>query len=219
MSTFKILSKKLNQAIAGFAVVAGCLLPGATQAVTIRPLPPVTIQETFDPSQGQGEYTVSNQSGSGIYAFFVGNNLATGVGKSEQALPSWTGAVISRSDWENGNISWFGFRDLARIGPGGWTPPDTTQLSWDSIFGSDYTKAAGYWSDGFGEIIPEAIANGETRGGFLFYSQVPASPFVAFDSSGGIVGQGATSVVPLPPAVLLFGSALAGFVGLRKRQR
>jgi len=141
------------------------------------------------------------------------------VGKSEQAPPSWTGAVISRSDWENGNISWFGFGDLARIGPGGWTPPDTTQLSWDSIFGSDYFQAAGYWSDGFGEIIPEAIADGETRGGFLFYSQVPASPFVAFDSSGGIVGQGATSVVPLPPAVLLFGSALAGFVGLRKRQR
>ncbi|GEM_PF-5764899 len=45
MSTFKILSKKLNQAIAGFTVVAGCLLPGATQAVTIGPLspPPVTI--------------------------------------------------------------------------------------------------------------------------------------------------------------------------------
>ena len=211
-----------------FFIAVSSMLPLQANAFTTAPT--VEILEIFDASVGEGEYIVTNNSGEDIYAFFVGNNQATQTDKGDNPLlNSWNSRVITRDVWESGSIPFpvdlflrsHHSEDPDDIEPtfpleNAWTPPVTTILSWDNIFGAGFTQAVGYWSDGFREIPQTHIENGSTENGFLFSSPVPASPFIAFGNNG-ITGQGTTTVVPLPSAILLFGSGLLGFVGLKRK--
>ncbi len=184
-------------------LITSALVSGAANAIIIN--------ETFDFTVGEGEFTVTNDSTDGLYAFFVGNDTASGADKSDPTLASWLPTVVSRTQWENGTIGFPTFESV-------WTPPDTTTISWDATFGAGTNQALGYWSDGFGEVPQAPIAAGTTQGGFIFYAGIPNSPFIAFGTNG-VIGQGNTNVVPVPAAIWLFGSGLIGLVGLARRKK
>ena len=203
----------MKRILLSLTLTTSVLLSGAVSAAVI-------IDETFDAGLGQGEFTVTNNSGEGLFAFFVGNETATGADKSDPALAAWRPSLISRAQWETGSIA---FPEPSRGGPivdvfATWTAPDTTTISWDATFGVGTTQALGYWVDGFNEVPQTPIADGTTQAGFIFYAPSPNSPFIAFGANG-IIGQGNTSVVPVPAAVWLFGSGLLGLAGVARRRK
>jgi len=195
------------------AVVAS-LVPLASLAVTIN--------ETFDPELQVGQYSVNNNSTEAVYAFVVGNNTATftdGGEFQDVVLPEiWSSDIIYRADWVNGN-SIFGYGAV-----NSWTVPDTSTLSWDSIFGIDILQVVSYWVvDDTAAIFgisgtSTPILPGEVRSQFTFEASLPASPFIAFGQNGGTVDQGETiTAVPVPAAAWLFVSGLLGFAGAARK--
>lgn len=202
----------MKRILLSLALITSAVSSGTASAAVI-------IDETFNAGIGQGEFTVTNNSGEGLFAFFVGNNTATGADKSDPALAAWHPSLVSRTQWENGTIA---FPNAGRVGllVGGnsWTPPDTTTISWDATFGAGTNQALGYWVDGFGEVPQTPLADGTTQAGFIFYSALPNSPFIAFGTNG-VIGQGNTNVVPVPAAVWLFGSGLIALVGVARRRK
>lgn len=218
----KIILSALFLAITALNQIHAAVAIGTNQPVTILE----TFQQTTDYSYGtetKGEFTVINNSSSDIYAFFVANNTAHQADKTynefdsvtgSPILESWNPTVITRADWESGNINFPESNPFLEV----WTPPDTTQISWDDTFGPNATKAFGYWTDGFFEVAQRAILSGETVSGFLFYSLVPNSPAVAFGKDGDIVALGHTTVVPLPGTIWLFSFGLV-FLGRFKAKK
>jgi len=172
----------------------------------------VQINESFNPIFNEGEFTVINDSVDDIFAFFVANNNALQADKAGgPVLDSWRPAVTTRSDWVNGIV-------FSALRESIWTPPDTSQIDWDNVFGATFDRALAYWSDGFLEIPQASIAAGSTENGFLFISDTPASPWIAFGVNGTVAtGVTNNTVVPAPTAVWLFGSGVVGLAGLFRR--
>lgn len=183
----------------------------------------VTINETFitPPVYGPGdaEFTVTNDSGSDIYAFFVANDSATNTWTNNNG---WNDSIMSSAEWnhEATNINYLGGYD---------NPVYTSTLgSFDALF-SGYNQVLMYSFNYYNfnglEANPDAqpIANGATVGDFNFTTQILASPFVAIDINGNIVGSGeavhGVSAVPVPAAAWLFGSGLLGLVGFARRKK
>jgi len=182
------------------------------QAVTIN-----EGWESFDPELGYGvaEYTVSNNSGSAIYAFVVGNNDATNVWSNNNG---WNSTTIDAFEWNDAetNINYLGAID---------NPVFTSSLGkFEDLF-TGYSQALMYSFNYFNQkglnANPDAqpIASGSTVGGFFFTTEELASPFIAIDINGNIVGSGeAINAVPVPAAIWLFGSGLLGLVGIARRK-
>jgi len=183
----------------------------------------VSINETFitPPVYGPGdaEFTVSNNSGSDIYAFFVANDDATNTWTDNNG---WDNYILSKADWNdaNTNINYLGGYD---------NPIYTSAIgSFDNLF-AGYNQVLMYTFSYYNfnglEANPDAqpIANGTTVGGFNFTTQILASPFVAIDLSGTIVGAGeashGVSAVPIPAAAWLFVSGFLGLIGVAKRKK
>jgi len=224
MATLCKLGKlgKLPIALAA-AVLAGLLAPPAMAVV---------IQETFDPLSGQGEYTVVNDSGFDIFAFAVRNDSLMDVSleDSDDRLAAWEGFMISRDEWDNDDVEgWPVFANL----PSEIDPP--TLGSFETLFGPGTTEDSFVAFYLLTELDPgptsaiTTINPGMIEGGFLFESDVPASPFVVFgvDYSGPdpvpFTQQGQTqltSAIPEPAALSLHGAGLAllAFFAGRKRK-
>lgn len=190
------------------ALVTSALALGAANASYV-PANGITINEAI--TEPHGEYTVTNGSNAGIYAFFVGND-AEYASVSNQTLGPWNSMVqVTSEDWQKG---------LVFSGAKSWTPPDTTKITW--LFGNA-GYAVGYWSSSTPQQmgttkIGVPIAAGTTQGGFDFSTFTMMDPkFIAFGQNGGIIGQG--SVVPIPAAAWLFGSGLIGLVALARRRK
>lgn len=180
----------------------------------------VIIEEqwlAYDPliGGGEAEYTVTNDSASSIYAFFVANDNATNVWSTNNG---WNSTTIESFEWDNpdSNINYLGGVD---------NPIYTTSLGLFADLFTGYNQALmytfNYYNQNGLDANPDAlpIAVGDTVGGFFFTTEELASPFVAIDQNGNIVGTGnAVHVVPVPAAVWLFGSGLIGLVGVARRK-
>lgn len=183
----------------------------------------ISINETFitPPFYGPGdaEFTVTNDTGSDIYAFFVANDDATNTWTNNNG---WNDTIMSSFEWNdaNTNINYLGGYD---------NPVYTSSIgSFDELF-SGYNQVLMYTFNYYNfnglDSNPDAqpIANGTTVGGFNFTTQILASPFVAIDLNGTIVGSGqathGVSSVPVPAAAWLFASGLLGLVGFSRRKK
>ncbi|MCH9698232.1 MAG: VPLPA-CTERM sorting domain-containing protein [Gammaproteobacteria bacterium] len=192
----------------------------------------VIVQEDFNGSRGH--LTVTNSSAQPIYAFAVGNNDAFqafgwsgGLNRLEELIPDeldhrWGASVISRTAWERGNLGPNG-NSFGENATDAWTVPDTTTLSWDDLFGSEFTRIVSYWV--VGENTPlldepgtfsSPISTGSSQSHFFFFSQNAFSPFVAFGDNGSIIAQGQTNV-PVPAAFWLFGTAIIALSGVKRQ--
>ena len=160
-------------------------------------------------SQGEGQYTVINDTATDIYAFAVGNDYPTSFQpQAYDSLVRWDAQLVTSADWDLGVNMYFnnGVVSTASVGAFADLFP-----SFSSVFLYSFVAD---WSS--------PIVAGATEGGFIFGSQVLASPFVAIDGNGGIIDNHATvhvSTVPLPAAAWLFSFGLAalGLVGRRRR--
>ena len=173
----------------------------------------VSISVSYNTTFQSGEFTVMNDSASDVFAIFVADNGAIQADKTGDALESWAPRVFTRSQWETGTVYFPDFDSPL------WTAPDTTLLSWDNIFGAEYDRGFGYWTDGFGEVEQSPIAAGTTQDGFLFYSDtnLPISSWMVYGADSIIATN--NTVVPVPAAAWLFGSALLGLAGIGRKRR
>ncbi len=194
----------------------------------------VDVLEDFNPSQTRGQLTVSNNSATPIYAFAVGNNDASGAfgfgANSFAGLvnPSelnnlWAASVIHKSEWES-NTSNFG-----NFGTNAWTVPDTSTAAydWDTLFGSAFDTIVSYWVVdpdasllGFGGqgLFSTSINSGSSQSHFFFESEQAFSPFITLGNDGTVTASGETTLVPIPAAIWLFGSALLGLFHISRRK-
>lgn len=185
----------------------------------------VIVQEDFNGSLGQ--LTVTNSSAQPVYAFAVGNNDAFQAfgwkadrNRLDALIPDgeknnrWGASVISRTGWESGNIGSNG-NSFGLNANNAWTVPDTTTLSWDDLFGSEFTRIVSYWVVGENtplllddpNALSSPISSGSTQSHFFFFSRNAFSPFVAFGNDGTVIARGETTV-PIPATVWLLGTAL-----------
>ncbi len=200
-------------------------------AVTITD---VNVVEDFNPSTERGQLTVNNISPQPIYAFAVGNNDASGAfgfgANSFAGLvnPSelnnlWAASVIHRSRWE-ANTSGFG-----RFGSNTWTAPDTSTAAynWDTLFGSAFDTIVSYWvvdpdasllGGGGHGLFSTPISSGTSQSHFFFESKQAFSPFITLGMDGAVTASGETTLVPIPAAIWLFGSALIGLFRISRRK-
>lgn len=136
-------------------------------------------------------FTVTNNSDSlNLVAFSVGNSLGPWVRSSPA---NWEGQAV---------YSWNGTLDPLLESEG-----YTAGFSWEVADGD----------------ISYGVAPGGTLGGFIGESGGPQSSFVAYleDSEGNqsvFTGE-TTSVVPIPAAAWLFGTALFGLAGVSRRKK
>jgi len=184
----------------------------------------VTISEAwvnYDPliGGGEAEYTVTNDTSSAIYAFIVGNDVAT---NSWSENNGWNSNIVSSFEWDNPEIN----MSINFLG-GVDNPIYTNELGAFSTLFAGFEQAIMYTFNVYNQngldANPDAlpIASGATRGGFSFTTEILASPFIAIDQSGNIVGSGNAvhvPAVPVPAAVWLFGSGLLGLVGFARRK-
>jgi len=194
------------------AVAALFLATSSAQAVIIE-----EQWTDYDPliGGGEAEYTVINDSGSSIYAFFIANDTATNNWSTNNG---WDSRNIFASEWDSpdSTINYLGGVD---------NPIFTAELGLFSDLFTGYEQVLmytfNYYNQNGLDANPDAlpIAAGDTVGGFFFTTEELASPFVAIDQSGAIVGAGeAVHVVPVPAAVWLFGSGLIGLAGISRRK-
>jgi len=173
----------------------------------------VSIEEHWN--AGSGYFAVTNNStATNLHAFAVANDSFTEVWTASSS--EWVAQLIGRAEWEVGFAWAAAFGSPIFDGPDGWTPPDTSSVTWDTYFGSAYDQVALYATGfdlGGGTYANMPIAPGDTNDQFFFSSEGPASPFVAFGPDG-ILGSGETTVVPIPPAVWLLGSAVIGLIAV-----
>lgn len=202
----------MKNLVKSLAIAAFFLVATSAQAVIIE-----ERWVDFDPTIGGGEaeYTVINNSGSDIYAFFIANDVATNVGTINNG---WNSRTIDAFEWDSAesNVNFLGAAD---------NPIYTADLGLFADLFTGYEQAIMYTFNVYNQngldANPDAlpIAAGATRAGFSFTTEILASPFIAIDQSGLIVGQGeAVHVVPVPAAVWLFGSGLMGLVGCARRK-
>jgi len=171
----------------------------------------------YDPliGGGEAEYTVINNSGSSIYAFFIANDTATNIWSTNNG---WNANTIEAFEWDSpeSNINYLGDVD---------NPIYTADLGSFADLFTGYNQVLmytfNYYNQNGLDANPDAlpIAAGDTVGGFFFTTEMLASPFVTIDQSGNIVGTGdAVHVVPVPAAAWLLGSALIGLAGFARRK-
>jgi len=202
----------MKNLVKSLAIVVVFLAASSAQAVIIE-----EQWTNYDPliGAGEAEYTVTNDSGSSIYAFFIANDTATNNWSTNNG---WDSRNILANEWDNpaSTINYLGGVD---------NPVYTAELGLFSDLFIGYEQVLmytfSYYNQNGLDANPDAlpIAAGDTVGGFFFTTQELASPFIAIDQSGAIVGAGeAVHVVPVPAAVWLFGSGLLGFVGIARRK-
>ncbi len=203
----------MNHLVKSLTLAALFLAASSAQAIIIE-----ERWVAYDPfiGGGEAEYTVTNNAGSSIYAFFVANDRATNVGSTNNG---WDSRIIEAFEWDSpeSNINFLGGVD---------NPVYTTSLGlFDDLF-TGYNQALmytfNYYNQNGLDANPDAlpIAVGDTVGGFFFTTEMLASPFVAIDQNGTIIGTGeAVNVVPVPAAAWLFGSGLIGLVGVARRRK
>jgi hypothetical protein len=202
-------------------------------AVTITD---VDVLEDFNPSQTRGQLTVSNISAAPIYAFAVGNNDASqafghgaGNGSLTNLIPPgersnlWVSNVVTRASWESNDTD-FG---IGKFAGSAWAAPDTSTLSWNDLFGSEFNKIIAYWVvDESAPLLVNTgpstfsspITSGSSQSHFFFFSGQANSPFITFGQNGTVTARGETTVVPIPAAFWLFGSALLGLFPITRRK-
>lgn len=201
------------------AVVMG--LSASAQAIMVAP---VSINEIYDPSTGEGHFDVFNNSSSGLYMFAVAND---GVKSSWSNRPDWATGIVQKADWNADalnaiNLSMAPWTGMA---PTGWTLPTIGTNSWDSLFGASTNQVVVYMTGiDFFDVASYAdnhlVPGGASLNEFRFSTNLLASPFVAWDENGNILMQGNTSetVVPVPAAIWLLGSGLLGLAGVARRR-
>jgi len=196
----------------------------ATLLIAASNVQAVTVSEAwvnYNPliGGGEAEYTVTNDTGSDIYAFIVGNDAATNTSTSNNG---WDSTIVSSFEWDdlevNMSINFLGGVD---------NPIYTSDLGAFNTLFAGFNQAIMYTFNVYNQngldANPDAlpIASGATRGGFNYTTEILASPFIAIDQSGNIVGSGNAvhvSAVPVPAAVWLFGSGLLALAGFARRK-
>lgn len=198
----------LNKNILGlvFSIVSILIYAPTSLAIAVGPTPNATVTEVFNLSNGQGQFTLDNQTGNDIYAFVVANNQATSASSN-----FWGADVISISDWVNG----YTFTNVPGVI---WTVPDTAQLNWNDFF-LGFTQVVAYWVIDNPQSIP--VLNGASSSDFFFQSTAPNSPFIVIDNSGNVVTSGDTSVttVPIPATVWMFVSGILALFGMNRSRK
>jgi len=166
-------------------------------------------------SQGEGQYTVINNTATDIYAFAVGNDYPTGnYPDASSSSVGWEAMTVTATDWDLGIDMYFW--DSITFAS---TTVSTSSLGAFADLFPGYSSAFLY--SYFTDISWSPIMAGSTESGFMFGSQLLGSPFVAIDFNGGIVDAHNAvhvSAVPLPAAVWLFSFGL-GALGLVARRR
>ena len=163
----------------------------------------VTINESLVGNTGY--YSVTNNTEEAIWLFAVSHTAASNAQTTRNyyntsPLSLFGAETISKVDWNAG---------LDSMGVG-------SDYDFDTYFGSDTLVNVYFELDGFG------ISAGETTGNqFSFTAIALASNWIALGVNGGVYTgtaiTGGVNAVPLPAAFLLFGPALLGFLGFRRK--
>lgn len=173
---------------------------------------PPTIDEYF--YGGGGEFVVHTDSDP-VFGFAVANDTAS-FSSVDSGLFSWQTEIVDEATWDAGLYFDGGSGYQAET----WGIPDTSTMTFASVFGPGASQAIVYWA---GDLlgVPEPLVPFTSTGGFMFEATLPASPFIAF-GDGYVFETGLMtneiSAVPLPAAVWLFGSALLGLFGFARRR-
>jgi len=190
LKTFKFL------AIASTIVAAS-----SANAVAFNP---IAITETYNELTHIGSYSVTNHSGDEVFAFALGNNVATDA--STTYRNHWSAITLTEAEWNKGVYLGGNYINLE-----GGIGFNTSEVPFQNAF-PGYTKANVYSMIDDTNILP-----GETTGYEFFYNAtLPASPFLVMFNSGG-VSAGQATVVPLPNALVLFATGLMGFIGYKRK--
>lgn len=187
-----------------FLAIASTMAAASSANAVAIFIDPVTITETYNELTHVGSYSVTNQSDDEIFAFALGNNVATDA--STTYRNHWSAITLTEADWNKGVFLGGNYINLE-----GGIGFNTSEVPFQNVF-AGYSKVNVYSMIDDTNILP-----GETTGYEFFYNAtLPASPFLVMFNSGG-VRSGQATVVPLPNALMLFATGLLGFIGFKRK--
>ena len=135
---------------------------------------------------------------------------------------SYSDIAIQAPSWYEINPLFTG-ENLTYVDLRGFPNPDAQELPIDNATSTSVSLAAGHWGFGtiYGAELDLIFASAMTNGGGTIALVAGSSDIEYFNEHIGesftIVG-GAITAVPIPAAIWLFGSALAGLGWMRRRK-